>query len=424
MKRLLVRLMAITVLVVTVAGTAGTAGAAAASSSSPGVTSNTITIGYITSTTGVASSTFTDGPAGAMARIKEQNAKGGIDGRKLVLVTKDDTSSPSANQTAAQELVQQDNVFGVVDFSATTFGGAKYLNQQGVPVTGSAFDGPEWGQQPNSNMFTYSPPSYTPFDGKLYTNTFFGTFLKSIGVTKLASLAYGISPSATDAAAATVASAKAVGIADCYQNYSVPFGAVDFTADVLAIKSSGCNGVQAPLVDSSDVALATAVKQGGVKAKQFYYTGYSSDISGKSTAAAAFDQNYVLAGINFTTPSAPVTAMLNAFKKYDPGYTSSDIPDLGLYGSYIAVDLMIKGLQSAGKNPTRSGFINNLRQVSNYNAGGILPSPVTFKGFGTLAMIPTTGCTYVVQLKSGKFVVANGGAPVCGKRMSYTPPSS
>ena len=116
--------------------------------------------------------------------------------------------------------------------------------------------------------------------------------------------------------------------------------------------------------------------------------------------------------------------MLNAFKKYDPGYTSSDIPDLGLYGSYIAVDLMIKGLQSAGKNPTRSGFINNLRQVSNYNAGGILPSPVTFKGFGTLAMIPTTGCTYVVQLKSGKFVVANGGAPVCGKRMSYTPPSS
>ena len=237
MKRLLVRLIAITVLVVTVAGTAGTAGAAAASSSSPGVTSNTITIGYITSTTGVASSTFTDGPAGAMARIKEQNAKGGIDGRKLVLVTKDDTSSPSANQTAAQELVQQDNVFGVVDFSATTFGGAKYLNQQGVPVTGSAFDGPEWGQQPNSNMFTYSPPSYTPFDGKLYTNTFFGTFLKSIGVTKLASLAYGISPSATDAAAATVASAKAVGIADCYQNYSVPFGAVDFTADVLAIKS-------------------------------------------------------------------------------------------------------------------------------------------------------------------------------------------
>jgi branched-chain amino acid transport system substrate-binding protein len=423
MKRFLSRMTAVIVLTASVAGAASTA-AAASGSSGPGVTSKTITIGYITSDTGVASSTFTDGAAGAMARVKQQNAEGGVDGRKLVLVTKDDTSSPSANQTAAQELVQQDNAFGVVDFSALAFGGAKYLNQQGIPVTGSEFDGPEWGMQPNSNMFTYSPPLYTPYNGKMYTYTFFGTFLKSIGVTKLSSLAYGISPSATDAAAATVASATAAGIKNCYSNYSVPFGAVDFTADVLAIKSNGCNGVQAPLVDASDVALATAVKQGGVKAKQLYYTGYSTDVAENSTSAAAFDGNYVEAGINFTTPSAPVTSMLNAFKKYDPSYSASDIPDLGLYGSYIAVDLMIKGLQVAGKNPTRSSFIKNLRQVSSYNAGGILPSPVTFKGFGTLAMIPKTGCTYVVQLKGSKFVVANGGTPVCGTRMTYTAPSS
>jgi branched-chain amino acid transport system substrate-binding protein len=423
MKHVLVRATGALVLAVAVAGAALPAVAAGASSG-PGVTSKTITIGYITSTTGVASSTFTDGPAGAMARIDEQNAKGGIDGRKLVLVTKDDTSSPTSNQTAAQELVQQDNAFGVVDFSAVAFGGAKYLNQQGVPVTGSEFDGPEWGMQPNSNMFTYSPPAYTPYNGKLYTNTYLGTFLKNIGVTKLASLAYGISPSAVDAAAGAVASAAAAGIKNCYQNYSVPFGAVDFTADVLAIKSSGCNGVQAPLVDSSDVALSTAVKQGGVTAKQLYYTGYSSDVSGKTASAAAFDGNYVVAGIDFVTPSASVAAMLNAFKRYDPKYTASDIPDLGLYGSYIATDLMIKGLQLAGKDPTRPTFIKNLRQVSSYDAGGILPSPVTFKGFGTLAMIPASGCTYIVQLKGSKFVTANGGSPVCGKRMSYTAPSS
>ena len=423
MKRFVARMTAVIVLTAGVAGAAGTA-ASASGSSAPGVTSKTITIGYITSDTGVASSTFTDGAAGALARIKQQNAEGGVDGRKLVLVTKDDTSSPSANETAAQELVQQDNAFGVVDFSALTFGGAKYLNQQGVPVTGSEFDGPEWGQQPNTNMFTYTPPTYTAFGGKMYTYTSYGTFLKSVGVTKLASLAYGISPSAVDAAAATVASAAKAGIKSCYTNYSVPFGAVDFTADVLSVKSASCNGVQAPLVDSSDVALATAVKQGGVKAKQFYYTGYSGDVVNNPSAAAGFDSAYVSVLISFVDPSAPVSAMLNAFKKYDPKYTTSDIPDLGLYGSYIATDLMIKGLELAGKNPTRPSFIKNLRQVSNYTAGGILPGPVSFKGFGTLAMIPTSGCFYVVQLKGPKFVEANGGSPVCGKRMTYTPPSS
>jgi len=423
MKRFLARMIAVIVLTAAVAGAAGTA-ASASGSSSPGVSSKTITIGYITSDTGVAASTFTDGAAGALARIKQQNAAGGVNGRKLVLVTKDDTSSPSANQTAAQELVQQDNAFGVIDFSALAFGGAKYLNQQSIPVTGSEFDGPEWGMQPNSNMFTYSAPLYTSYNGKMYTYTFLGSFLKSVGVTKLASLAYGISPSATDAAAAAIASATKAGIQNCYTNYSVPFGAVDFTSDVLAIKSKGCNGVEAPLVDSSDIALATAVKQGGVNAKQLYYTGYSSDVANNAVTAKAFDGNYVEAGINFVTPNAGVTTMLNAFKKYDPGYKASDIPDLGLYGSYIATDLMIKGLQVAGKNPTRPAFIKNLRKVSSYNANGILPGPVSFTGFGTVTMIPKQGCTYVVQLKGTKFVLANGGQLLCGTRMAYTPPSS
>jgi hypothetical protein len=39
---------------------------------------------------------------------------------------------------------------------------------------------------------------------------------------------------------------------------------------------------------------------------------------------------------------------------------------------------MIKGRQLASKKPTRLGFIKNLRQVSSYDAGGILPSPLTF----------------------------------------------
>jgi branched-chain amino acid transport system substrate-binding protein len=382
----------------------------------PGVTSKTISIGYITSLTGVASSTFADGAAGAMARIDQQNAAGGVDGRKLKLVVKDDTSNPETDATDAAELAG--STFGVVDFSAFTLAGAPALQKAGTPVTGDEFDGPEWGEQPYSNMFSFGPPSYTTYGGKFYTYTDVGNFMKSIGITKLANLAYSISPSAVQAAknAAYASGVAGVSATDCYDDYSVAFGSTDFTADALAIKQNGCNGVSSPMVDSSDVALSAALQQGGsTNVKQIYYTGYSNDVITNAAANAAFQNAYVVAGINFTVPSAGTKAMLNAFKKYDPSYTAGGIPDLGLYGSYIATDVMIKGLELAGKNPTRAAFISKMRQLTGYTANGVFPTPVAFNHFGTLGMFPKSGCTYMVQLKGKKFVVSNNGKLVCGK---------
>jgi branched-chain amino acid transport system substrate-binding protein len=399
--------------------TLGMSSIAGAASNAPGVTSNSISIGYITSLTGFASSTFADGAEGAMARIDQQNAAGGVDGRKLTLVVKDDASSLTTDATAASELAG--STFGVVDFSAFTYSGAPALQKAGVPVTGDEFDGPEWGEQPYTNMFSFGPPAYTTYGGKYYTYTDVGNFMKSIGITKLANLAYGISPSAVQAAknAAFAASKAGVSTPDCYNDYNVQFGSTDFTADALAIKQDGCNGVSSPMVDSSDVALAAALQQGGSSnVKQVYYTGYSQDVL-SGAANASFQGAYVVAGINFTTPSAGTKAMLSAFRKYIPGYTGG-IPDLGLYGSYLATDLMIKGLELAGKNLTRQGFISKLRNVSGYTANGVFPTSISFGHFGTVGMFPKSGCTFMVQLKGKKFVLANGGKLVCGKLIAVS----
>jgi branched-chain amino acid transport system substrate-binding protein len=391
---------------------------AALTASAPGVTSKTITIGYITSLTGIASSTFADGPDGVKAAIDAQNAAGGVDGRKLKLIVKDDASSLTTDTTDASELAG--STFGVVDFSAFTFAGAPTLQKAGVPVTGDEFDGPEWGQQPYSNMFTYGPPSYTLYNGKYYTYTDVGNFLKSLGVKTLSNLAYGISPSAVQAAKGVAAAVAAVGIGGCYNDYNVAFGSTDFTADALAIKQANCGAVEAPMVDSSDVALSGALRQGGsTNVKQLYFTGYSQDVISNASANASFQDAYIVAGINFVKPSPGVQTMLNNFRKYIPGYKPG-VPDLGLYGSYIATEAMIQGLKLAGKNPTRSAFITKLRKVGNFTANGILPAAVSFQHFGTLAMFPKTGCTYIVQLKGKKFVLANGGKEVCGHLLPYT----
>ena len=60
-----------------------------------------------------------------------------------------------------------------------------------------------------------------------------------------------------------------------YSNLAVPFGTVDYTADVLALKAAGANVYECSCVESSDIALATVVQQGGLKAKGVFDTGYA-----------------------------------------------------------------------------------------------------------------------------------------------------
>ena len=274
----------------TTSGTSGSSsGGAGNTASAPGITSTTIKIGYITSLTGDSSSTFADGPQGALARINAQNAAGGVDGRKIQLVSIDDTSSPAGNLAAAQRLMA-DGVFGVINYSAFTFGGYKALQQAGIPVTGWAFDGPEWGAEPNSNMFSYLPPVSTAWGGSYYYPNYSGVFLKSIGGDKPAGFAYGISPSSQASIRVIYEGASQSGVSNCYANYSVPFGGVDFTADVLSVKNAGCNAVVGSFVDSSDEAMATAVSQAGLtNAKRLWYTGYDSTTLSTTAIKQAFN---------------------------------------------------------------------------------------------------------------------------------------
>ena len=117
---------------------------------------------------------------------------------------------------------------------------------------------------------------------------------------------------------------------------------------------------------------------------------------------------------NSTLPA--VVTMFTNLAKYDHSYKAGSIPDLGLYGSYIAAEEMIDGLKEAGPNPTRASFISNLRKVSSYNAGGILPAGTSFANFGTAAMIPPTECFYFLQLQNGKFINAAPGGKGCRVR--------
>jgi branched-chain amino acid transport system substrate-binding protein len=374
-----------------------------------------ISIGFISSQTGGASSSYVGSQWGAEARIDAQNAAGGVNGHMLRLVLEDDQSSPAANQTAAQELVQSKKVFGVIEDSSFTFGASKYLNQEGVPVTGAAIDGPEWAAQPNTNMFSVTVPDDGSVGGKYYTYTNEANFIKAIGITKLAGVVYNIE-SAIQSMSGIFQTAQLQGIKNCYVDTSVPFGDVNFTATALSIKSAGCDGVTGVSLLATDIALSAALNEAGVKTEQVYPTAYDQNLLSQKSALNSMQGDYTEADVNFQTPNAAAETMLTDLKKYTafPG----GIPSLNILQGYTAADLMIDGLKLAGPNPTRASFISNLRQVDNYTAGGLYPSGVTFKGFGTAAQLPPTSCSYWMKIVPTGYMPYKGGASICGKLVS------
>ncbi len=344
-----------------------TFGVGQAAASTPGITSKTITIGLLSSFTGP-EATEDDGILkAAQARIDLQNAKGGVDGRKLKLVVEDDATSPGTNQTASQALISK-GVFGVVDLSPVTFGGYKVLQAAGVPVTGGAYDGSEWYQQPNTNMFSITGPESAK-DPAYSTDA---KFAKSKGATKCGALGYQISPSSTAAATGFMLACQRAGLSKAFLDTSLPFGGVNTTTVALQIKQAGVTALDLPLDANTNFALMTALKQDGDNVKVILNaTGYGQTLIDDKSAVTNVQGAYFSptgAPVELKTPATK--AFQAALKKY-AGFTG--VPDFSYYEAWGGVDLMITGLELAGKNPTRSGFISALHKDTSYDVGGLEP---------------------------------------------------
>ena len=235
--------------------------------SAPGITPTTIKIGILSDLSGTASSSFADTPGAMEARFEAINAAGGIDGRKITWVVDDTTSTPAGAETAAKDLVQNKGVFAIAELSSAFYGAAPYLAQAGIPVTGVALDGPEWYEQPNTNLFSTTGDATA--NGPAYGD---GGFYKAIGATKISYVESNVS-AAIQQGNSVYESIKRDGLQACDKTI-VPIGSVNFTAFALSFKADGCNAAECACVLSSSLAMATALHQAGLnKVKIIFAAG-------------------------------------------------------------------------------------------------------------------------------------------------------
>ena len=388
--------------------TATTAGGSSGkTASAPGVTPTTIKVGFITSQTGNASSTFSDVELGAKAAFEAINKAGGINGRMIQLVTADDQSSPTGDLAAMQSVISQ-GVFLIENFSPYLFGGYKVATAAGIPVVGGGFDGPEWAL--STNMFSYGGGTSSVQSSY---NTEIANFFKVVGSTNVSSLAYGISPSSTASIQGLAKGLEAIGSKMGYQNLSVPFGGVDVTSYVLAMKGAGVDGAACSCVQSTNLAMFVGLRQAGLtNVKALSFSSADSSVFSNATAAQAAQGAYYATLIPPPDVNSPATTtFMNNVAAVDPNYKVGTIPSYGLTGSYLGAEVGIYGINLAGQNPTRAAFISKMNQVTDFNANGLLVTPSSWASRGTP---PPKICGYFVQVSGSNFVTINNKQPICG----------
>jgi ABC-type branched-subunit amino acid transport system substrate-binding protein len=410
-------------------GVLATSAGAQSSGNDPGVSDKSVKIGYISSETGVAAPNFVGADKACKARVAAENAKGGVNGRKIDLITVDDGSGTN-NSTVAKDLVQNQDVFAVVNNSPFAFLTWRYLKGEGVPVIGGGYDGTYYYDAGNESIIS-SLGDGTPIAG--ITSDTVTKVMKKLGVKKVASVGYGASPSSSETAKATVNyAAKAQGLQPGYLNTTLDFGSTEVDPIVLGIKNSGSDGVYLPLDSNTNFQIVQKLQQQGADMKaNVLATGYSQDLLDQPIGKSITPNDVLQTSYKPIELGGPaVKAFTSNLKKY-AGITG--VPNYGMYTGYITCDLVILGLKNAGKTPTRQGFVDGIRKTNNgiYDEAGLTCKPVdySYAHFGKISGTPA--CIYYVQVKNGKFVPYNGGKPVTGKVVGdpaiiakYSPSSS
>ncbi|WP_250641204.1 ABC transporter substrate-binding protein [Frankia sp. AiPa1] len=334
----------------------------------PGVTADEVKAGFIYPYTGPLSATFIAARAGLAARIGVANAAGGVNGRKITYDWADDRGQPDTNLVVARNLVENKKDFAVIEVTPVSSGGAQYLSDQKVPVLGMAVE-PVWSKY--RNMFTYF--HYLTAVSSSTSVTTFGKYVQEHGGTRVLFV--------TDAAGLKVSDviANQIRTSLASTGMTVTIGVADQTPTdgqireiARQLKANNLDVLASTLTTDAFARIVAGVRSQGLAPKVI--------LSGGQKIGAQLLQKYgsLIAGLT-TYSSAPVdpkdpaiAAYKQALARYAPELQDLDDPIAEI--GYVAGDMLVRGLQAAGPCPTRESFINGLRAVKGYDAGGIIPT--------------------------------------------------
>jgi ABC-type branched-subunit amino acid transport system substrate-binding protein len=386
-------------------GGGGSSSAPSGGSSSGGTTGKTVdvTVGVLADITGLGAS----GNKTTVEGVKAGTIYATRNGVHVKYIVGDTATNPATALSAAQKFVTQDHVDAVIAVSSLTFAAAPYLTAHKVPVIGAGEDGPEWTKA--TNMFSV----FGALNTTKVTDTL-GKFYKMEGVTTVGAVGYSISPLSSEAAKASIESAKSVGLKDGYLNANFPFGSTDVQPVALAMKSAGVDGFTATTDPNTGFALVSSLRQEGANVKvAIFATGYGGDLLQAGPGALQAAQN-----VYFSLGYEPIEMQTTATKQF-----ASDLKSAGVnsqatyaeYNGYVSVGLLVRALKANGGNTSQASIISTLQGVHDWDALGLFGGRKLDINDRTNIVGGVDNCSWVTKLQGSKFTLVKGADPICGK---------
>ncbi len=355
----------------TAAGNSSNNGGATA----PGVTATSITIGATTPLTGPAAPGYSEIAAASNAVFKWANANGGVNGRQINYIVKDDAYNPANTVTLTRQLVQQNNIFADVGSlgTPTQLAVESFLNSNKVPQLFVESGCNCWSQ--SNSPWTFGWQTNYTVEGKIL-----GQYIKQKFPGQKVGYLYQADEFGQDFIKGLDDELPVTSVVS-RQNYDAATLAGPMSNQIAALKAAGAQVVALATVPAATaLALLPAASIG--YSPQWVSSNVGADPPtvaallnsfSKGAAGAALLNGMISDGYippEAATSNPWVQAIQNVLTKYDPGAPLDGNTEYGVALGYT----FIQALQKAGPDLTRAGIVSAIESSgSQFVSPGLVP---------------------------------------------------
>ncbi|MCR4391189.1 MAG: ABC transporter substrate-binding protein [Candidatus Acetothermia bacterium] len=335
----------------------------------PGVTDTTIKLGSFIVQSGPVAVIGIPVMKGAQAWYSYVNdVLGGIHGRKIEFLALDDAFNPANTVAVVKRLVEQDNIFALVNPLGTIGMAAvwNYILQNNVPVV-----------SPHMNWLTLASPTVPHVFALQPNNESFGRAAAQYAVLETQAKRIGIA--VVEDAMGTELLNFAL---DELQHWGIqpvvvvkyPGTETNFSAYAQVLRQSKAEAV---LLFSYLADAAKLIVECDLLGYKPQFIGINTitlqlfDLAGNAAAGVVFP------GFG-TDPQDPTSEAAAAMREVYARYYPGEVMNAYAMIAYVGAQMVTKALMDAGPNLTRDAFIDALNNLTDWNADGMIPA-VTYR---------------------------------------------
>ncbi|MGB6119479.1 MAG: ABC transporter substrate-binding protein [Mesorhizobium sp.] len=341
----------------------------AAYAQDPGVSDTEIKIGDVNIMTGPASFIGKAVSVGSKIAAAEINEGGGVNGRKITIVTEDDGYIPARSFQALTKLIEVDNIFALNGTSGTAnvLAMMPLIEENNLPTIVST--------APNELVYEPVRPSVFTVGGS-YSDAFYGQLKYIHENSKIENPVYGLIRQDDDFGGSIEhgyeRAIKEFGVKD---GIRIRFkkGTQNYAAELAQMKAAGVNVLANGGIIAGAANILSEARKLGMDLQ--IASVWSEDMPPSVNLSSPAQYDYLVA--DYVALDGPaIDAFLEKAKKYA---SADEVAAINRYTyiTYVSLHALAEGMKRCGKELTRACTIEQLRGLKDFDAQGVA-APISF----------------------------------------------